>query len=65
MSEMESRKELLTAAEAQSMLLNLVCECGYVLTDSDQCFEKIDNGFLFVCPKCGDEWRLTEAGKLC
>ena len=53
--------ELLTAEQVLKMLESFVCDCGFRLTDSDLCFAKIDDGYLYKCPRCGDQWKLEVA----
>ena len=53
--------ELLDTQQVLKMLETFVCECGYRLTDSDLCFQKIEDGFLYECPGCEKRWTLRAA----
>jgi hypothetical protein len=55
---------ILTVTEAIEMLEHFRCSCGLTLTPSELCFKKMDRGWLFECPQCGDLWTLEEMGSI-
>lgn len=48
--------EIVNKDELIAILATLRCQCGYVVTDEDECFEIRGNVTVFVCPRCDTEW---------